>query len=92
MVIEYKNCSTKDEAYEKVKSAITPELLDKFKVKVDFNYNDEYKIITASGKGFTLDVNFYDTELDYKLDLSFMLKAFRSGIESTINKQVGRVV
>ena len=88
--IEYKNSTNKDEAYNAVKAAVTPELLAKWQVKAEINYND-YNV-HAKGKGFELNVDFEDQACVIRLDLSFLLKPLKSKILEGIEKQFTRVV
>lgn len=88
--LNYSNVTNKDEAYNAVKNAITPELLAKWKVKVDLEYNSDN--IVAKGKGFTLAVEFRDDHCAIKLDVSFMLKPLRGTILEGVEKQFRRVV
>tara|TARA_B100001971_G_C18268036_1_gene596530 strand:+ start:106173 stop:106451 length:279 start_codon:yes stop_codon:yes gene_type:complete len=92
MKISYEKVTNKEEAYTAAKSAITPDLIDRFKVKADINYDDANSVVSAKGKGFDLSIQFYETECEVKLDLSFMLKPLRSKIEEGIQKQVKRIV
>lgn len=92
MKISYEKVTSKNEAYTAAKAAITPELIDRFKVKADVNYDDGNSIVSAKGKGFELKIQFFDTECEINLDLSFMLKPLRGKIEEGIEKQVKRIV
>lgn len=92
MKINYDKVTTKEEAYTAAKAAITPELIDRFKVKAEINYDDANSIVSAKGKGFALNISFYDTECEIDLDLSFMLKPIKSKILEGIEKQVKRIV
>lgn len=92
MKINYSKVTSKEEAYAAAKEAITPELIDRFKVKADINYNDANSVVSAKGKGFGLDIEFYENECEIKLDLSFMLKPLKSKILEGIEKQVKRIV
>ena len=88
--LNYANVATKDEAYSAVKGAVTPELLEKWKVKVDIEYNKDN--ICAKGKGFTLNVDFKEDHCAIKLDVSFLLKPLKSKILEGVEKQFKRVV
>ena len=88
--LNYSNVTTKDEAYTAVKGAVTPELLAKWQVKVDIEYNTD--IISAKGKGFTLDVHFKDDHCAINLDVSFFLKPLKKKILDGVEKQFRRVV
>ena len=90
--INYQKTASKDEAYEAVKSAVTPETIEKFKVSADLSYIDAQKKITASGKGFDLRIDFMDDGVELDLSLSFMLKPFKSKILEGLEKQLVRIV
>lgn len=92
MKINYQKVTTKEQAYTAAKSAITPELIDRFKVKADINYDDSNSVVSAKGKGFTLNISFYESECEIDLDLSFMLKPLKSKILEGIEKQVKRII
>jgi len=92
MKISYNKVTSKEEAYSAAKAAITPDLIDRFKVKADINYDDSNSIVSAKGKGFGLDIKFYESECEINLDLSFMLKPLKSKIIEGIEKQVKRIV
>lgn len=92
MKISYEKVTNKEEAYTAAKGAITPELIERFKVKADINYDDNNSIVSAKGKGFELKIQFHETECEFSLDLSFMLKPLRGKIEEGIMKQVKRIV
>ena len=92
MKISYEKVTTKDEAYTAAKGAITPELIERFKVKADINYDDANSVVNAKGKGFELTIKFFETECEFTLDLSFMLKPLRAKIEEGVMKQVKRIV
>lgn len=90
LTLKYANVTSKDEAYNAVKNAITPELLAKWQVKVDLEYGTDN--IAATGKGFKLRVDFKDTECVIKLDVSFLLKPLKGKILEGVEKQFKRVV
>lgn len=90
--IQYDKTSNKEEAYEAVKKAITPETIAKFKVSADLNYKDADKKILAKGKGFELKIDFMDDQLSIDLSLSFMLKPFKTKIIEGLEKQLVRIV
>lgn len=90
--IPYSKTQNKDEAYGAVKTAITPETIEKFKVSADLDYQDANKKITAKGKGFDLTIDFMEDSLGLDLSLSFMLKPFKSKIIEGLEKQLTRIV
>lgn len=90
--VPYKKASSKEEAYETVKSAITPETIEKFKVNANLDYRDAEKKISAKGKGFDLDIDFLDDGVELELSLSFMLKPFKTKILEGLEKQLVRLV
>ncbi len=88
----YKKVGSKDEAYEKVKSEITPEYVEKFKVKADIDYNDSDKTIKAKGKGFGLDIIFKEDKVELGLDLSFLLKPLKSKILESFERKIEKLL
>ncbi len=88
--VEFKKTDNKPEAYQAVKSAITPELLARFKVTAEITYKEDN--IHAKGKGFKLDMDFNDIHCVVSLDLSFLLKPLRGKILEAIEKQINRVI
>lgn len=90
IVVDYNKVSNKDEAYNAVKEAVTPELLAKFQVKADINYHNDK--ISAKGKGFKLDIFFNEETCSAKIDLSFLLKPLKGKVLEGIEKQLNRII
>ncbi|MDC1175076.1 polyhydroxyalkanoic acid system family protein [Bacteriovoracaceae bacterium] len=90
--ISYYIAKSQSEAYELAKAQITPEYVEKFKVKADINYNPSAGLIEAKGKGFTLSLKFDETKVVVNLDLSFMLKPFKSTILDTVERKLKKTV
>jgi hypothetical protein len=88
--IQYKNVTSCDEAFLKVKSFITPEYIQKFQVKADVNCDDTKKIVKASGSGFTLTLSFFESYCDVDLELSLILRALKSKIMAKIEDQISK--
>lgn len=86
----YEKCSAKPEAYEAVKRTITPELIAKYQVKAELTYEGDN--ITATGKGFTLSLDFTENTMELTLKLSFLLKPLRGKVIAGIEKQIDRVL
>jgi len=92
LAVDYKKTSSKDEAFSSVREVITPEYISKFKVKADVDYDESDKIITATGKGFTLVFSFDESQVGLDLKLSLMLKPLRGQIEGMMVKELKKVV
>lgn len=92
MIVKYTQTQNQNEAYENVKKIVTPELLSKFKVKADITYNDSVKSINAKGKGFELNLNFLKDSVESDLNLSLLLRALKSKINSELEKELTKVV
>ncbi|MBP9679920.1 MAG: polyhydroxyalkanoic acid system family protein [Bacteriovorax sp.] len=86
--IDYKMVNGPKEAYDKVKSLITPEYIQKFQVKADVSCDDTKKIVKASGSGFTLTLQFLESHCDVDLELSLILRALKSKILEKIEHQI----
>ena len=74
MRISYTNCTNASEAFEKVKAALTPELLNKVSAKIDFIGPG---MIDLKGKGFRCKLEFEESEMLVGLDLDLFLKPFK---------------
>jgi hypothetical protein len=92
MEVNYAKSENKTQAFESVKGAITPELMAKFQVKADVNYNENDGVIVASGKGFELTCKFFEDKVSLDLNLSLMLRPFKNKVLDSIKRQVERVV
>jgi len=90
--IPYTKATNPEEAYVAAKGQITPEYIEKFKVKASIDYDESGKSIQAKGKGFTLTLNFKASETEVELELSLMLRAFKGSILDTITKKLTRHV
>lgn len=88
--IEYKKTESSGEALEKVKAFITPEYLAKFQVDVDLKFDEKTKKAIASGKGFTLSMNFFEKHCDVDLELSLLLRPLKSKIMEKIEHQIAK--
>jgi hypothetical protein len=88
--IDYQKVTNKNEAFSKVKSLITPEYIEKFQVKADVSYDENKKIVKATGTGFTLTLSFLETHCDVDLELSLILRALKSKILSKIEAQISK--
>jgi hypothetical protein len=92
MNINYQKVKSSKEAFQIVKTSITPDSLKKYNVLAEFTYDEAKPRIVAEGKGFTLTMDFYDDSLTMDLDLSFMLKAFRGKIEDLLSNELKKKV
>lgn len=92
MKLNYNHCKTKDEAYQKAKALITPDLLAKYKVSPNFVYDDANKVVKAKGSGFELIVTFFDQHLELDLNLSLILRAFKTTIMTSLERQLGKIL
>jgi hypothetical protein len=89
--IPYAKVSDAQSAYDLVKNHL-PGTLSHLKVSADINYDDTSKKISASGKGFTMKVDFSPSDVNINIDLSFLLKPLKGKIAETIEKQFKRIV
>lgn len=90
--VEYTKVSNSDEAWEAVKGAITPQMMERFKVKAKIDYKEADKSIKAKGKGFELNIDLLDDKATAGLTLSLLLKPLKGKILEGIEKQLKRVV
>jgi len=90
LTVNYNHLNNKEEAYAAVKESVTPELLSKFQVKAELDYQEDK--IVAKGKGFKLIMSFEDNACTVKVELSFLLKPLKKKVLEGIEKQLIRVV
>lgn len=90
--VKYQKVTNKEEAYSAIKGHITPELLEKFKVKADVDYRDSKHEIYAKGKGFELNISLLDDEAQATIKLSLVLRPLKGKILEGIEKQLKQVV
>lgn len=88
--VPYNNLTNAEEAYKKACSIITPEYIEKWKVKANISYDEASKTITATGKGFDLELIFSQECAEVKCNLSFLLKPFKKNVLSTIEDKLKR--
>ena len=90
---DYKNSSGKDEAFNKVKEYVTPELLlAKFKIRTTVDYDSSNLRVLAKGKGFTFQMSFLDGNATSTLNLSFFLKPMAPRISETLIKHLSTII
>lgn len=88
--VPYKNLTNKEEAYKEACSLITPEYIEKWKIKADITHDASNHTIKAKGKGFTLELIFANSEAQVKCDLSLMLRPFKKNVLETIESKLKR--
>ncbi|MEC7275717.1 MAG: hypothetical protein VXV96_05295 [Bdellovibrionota bacterium] len=88
--VPYNKLSNKEDAYKEACALITPEYIEKWKIKADISYDEANTKLQAKGKGFTLDLVFTDTQAEVNCDLSFMLKPFKKSVLETIEGKLKR--
>lgn len=88
--IPYAN-NDKKTAFENAKKII-PTAIEKFGVKADVKTNETDHTIQAKGTGFDAKIEFTNTEVQVKLDLSFLLKPLKNKIVEVLEKQIKKVV
>jgi hypothetical protein len=89
---DYQHSENPDIAYDAVKESVTPETIEKFKVKADLNYKDGDKEIVAKGSGFELNIKFLDDGAHLTLNLSLIFKAFKPKILESLEKKLSKII
>lgn len=92
LVYKYTKVDNFDDAYANVEKYITPQNIQKFKVNAEIDYDKAGKKMVASGKGFTLNVNFFDDRVELHLKLSLILRPLRKTILGTMDREFSRLV
>ncbi len=90
--INYRVVKDPKSAFQLVKGYLTPQLMEKFKVEAQFDYDEYNNEIRASGKGFDLTMRFLETLVEVDLDVSFFLKAFQKTIMEKIEKMLRSIL
>lgn len=90
--VPYSKSANKEEAFENAKSQITPEYIEKFKVKADIDYDKDGGVICATGKGFELRLVFTDSETQVAAKMSLLLRPFKGKIIETIERKLQKYV
>ena len=86
--VPYKQLTTAEEAYQEALKQITPEYINKWNIKADITCDEPKKSMTAKGKGFDLTLNFLASECQVELNLSFLLKPFKSNVLEQIQRKL----
>lgn len=90
--LSYSNTEGPEHAYEVVRTSITPETIEKFKVKAKFDYRDSDLEIVAKGSGFELNIQFLDDGAHLTLNLSMLFRAFRPKILESLERKLSKVI
>jgi hypothetical protein len=90
--INYNKVQDAMAAFDTVKENITPETLEKFKVKAALDYMKEKNQIKASGTGFDLSMKFLDNHAEVDLKLSLLLRPFQDKVLGALEKQLKAIL
>lgn len=93
--LKYQHCTNADDAFQVVASTLEAskeKLVAQIKQKVQISYQQDTKQIFLLGSGFTLQVSFLPQQLEGDLELSLLLRPFRSKIIQAIEKEISKVV
>ena len=90
--VSYNVSSNQEEAFAIAKEQITPEYVDKFNVKAEINYDESAGKMEATGKGFTLTLEFDESKCDVNLKLSLLLRPLKKKILGTIERKLQKHV
>jgi len=92
MKIPYKNAKSSDEAFKKVETLLTSDMLKQFKIDAKLACDPSARKIKAEGSGFTLNAKFDDTSCEVDLELSFMLRPFKATILAKLEDHLKRAL
>lgn len=90
--IPYKKNKDADSAFETIKKRLTVEYFEQFNVKGKIKADTKKKVITASGTGFTFSLTFKEKEAHGELELSLLLRPFKSKIIPVVEKNLKEVL
>ena len=91
-VVKYSFASDASDAFNKVKSSLSSDLLERFGMKADIQFFPDQGKMCAKGKGFELNVDFGQSSLNIDLNLGFLLKPFHSKVISVLETEFKKVV
>lgn len=88
--VPYQKVSGPKEAYNTACEIITPEYIAKWKINADVTKDEANNCLKATGKGFTLEIKFTDSEAQVKCDLSLMLRPFKKTVLEKVEDKLQR--
>ena len=90
LAVPYDKMDSAESAFQAALKEITPEYVAKWKIKADISNDPGKKRITATGKGFELNITFTDSQAEVDISLSFLLKAAKGKVLSEVEKKLQR--
>ena len=88
---DYKKVKDRQKAYQLVKSTLTADFIAKYKIDVNFDYQEDRKI-DAKGTGFSLQIDFKESCCEIDLHLAFPFNFLKPKILGSIKKEIGRII
>ncbi len=86
--VAYKKVKSAEDAYKKASKKINDKYLAGFGISAETKFDEKKFKISAKGSGFSLALNFKDDKTSVELDLSFLLKALKGKITTTLTKEL----
>lgn len=86
--IPYSKTTSKQQAYSVIKENVSQQLLENFKIKAELGFDDANTVIKAKGKGFALNLEFFDDKAVMNLSLGLLLKAVESKVSQKVRHQL----
>lgn len=90
--VGYRRVKNQEEAFDQVSDHITPELLERFNIRVNLKYDRRKYLIKASGSAFTMSFSFVEKEVLVDLDLPFFLKGLKKKILPIVERELQGVL
>lgn len=91
-VIKYSQVSNAAEAFSELKEKLHEDLLAEYKVRPEIQFHEKKNKVEAKGKGFTFILHCYEKKVEYALDLSFILRPFKSKIVKILNEELNKIL
>ncbi len=93
MKIQYVQCTDAKEAYFAVKNLLHNDFLGEITDNgVEMDCDDNIYQIAAKGKGSTIYLEFLGDRVEISLKLSFLMRAFKKKIYSTMEEQLAKII
>ncbi|MDD0853120.1 polyhydroxyalkanoic acid system family protein [Halobacteriovorax sp. GB3] len=92
LVVSYDKATDKFNAWDLAKAQITPEYVEKFKVKAEIAYDRDGAKMEATGKGFTLSLVFDENECKVAIKLSMFLKPLKGKVLEAVENKLKKTI
>lgn len=90
--VSYKKFSDKASAFAHVKENFNKQSLAKYKVQPDLSFNESDYQVLAEGKGYTITLDFTDSQVEIGMKLSLLVRPMKGKILDLLQKELGTIL